>query len=174
MASLKVTVPPFIAKMLDDAGNIVPVWMAFFTRIAGLFPIDLTSSVTGVLPATNGGLTPTTGTWAPIDVSGAGLTLVITTALYAEVGPLVYVSTEFAYPATADGSNAAIGGLPVTTAAAQSALAQGFSAVGTGVQWVVRANATTIAPFNLAGGVKTNAQMSGQTIILSGVYRRAA
>lgn len=174
MATLKVTVPPFIAKLLDDAGNIVPIWMAFFTRIAGLFPIDLTSSVIGILPVANGGLTPIIGTWTPVDASGAGLALVITTAEYAEVGPLVFVSTELAYPATADGSNAAIGGLPVTTSAAQGALTQGFGAVGTGVQWVVRANATTIAPFSLAGVVKTNAQLSTQTIILAGVYRRAA
>lgn len=175
MASLKVTVPPFIAKMLDDAGNIVPVWMAFFTRIAGLFPIDLTGSVTGVLPAANGGITPLSGTWIPVDGSGAALVLTVDSAIYLKLSDLVYVSTELVYPATADGSSARISGLPFTSMAAQSVLpcAQPGGPLTTQAAWVVRASSAVMDPFDMAGTRRTNAQVTGQRFLVSGIYRTA-
>lgn len=175
MPTLKVTVPPFIAKLLDDAGNIVPIWMAFFTRIAGLFPIDLTTSVTGVLPAANGGLTPVVGTWTPTDGSGAGLTLTVDTAFYVKHDQLVYVQTELVYPVTANGASARITGLPFPSIAAQSVLpcAQPGGPLASQATWVIRASSIVFDPFDMAGPRKTNVQISGQRFLISGIYQSA-
>ena len=56
------------------------------------------------------------GTWTPADGSGAGLTLTITTATYSLIGDRVFGHVSLTYPVTADGSNAAISGLPFAAA----------------------------------------------------------
>ncbi len=52
--------------------------------------------------------------WTPTDASGA--TLVFTSALgyYTRIGRIIFFSCHVAYPATANGANAIIGGLPFT------------------------------------------------------------
>lgn len=52
--------------------------------------------------------------WTPVDVSGAGLTFSSVSAYYGRSGKLVTASFILVYPATADGTNAAVGGFPFT------------------------------------------------------------
>lgn len=61
---------------------------------------------------------PITGatSWTPIDTSGAGLSFANVSASYTRIGNIVFVYGVLTYPATGDGSNAQIGGLPVTVA----------------------------------------------------------
>jgi hypothetical protein len=46
------------------------------------------------------------GTWTVTDQSGAGLTFTVYSALYTKIGNRVYISAQFAYPSTADTSEA--------------------------------------------------------------------
>ena len=52
------------------------------------------------------------GTWTPIDSSGAGLSLSVTSAIYTKIGRQVTCWANLSYPATASGASAVIGGLP--------------------------------------------------------------
>ena len=52
------------------------------------------------------------GNWTPIDSSGAGLVLSVTSAIYTKIGRQVTCWANLAYPATASGASAVIGGLP--------------------------------------------------------------
>jgi len=52
------------------------------------------------------------GSWTPIDASGAGLVFTSGSGWWTRIGQLVIAMGEFTYPATANGANAVIGGLP--------------------------------------------------------------
>lgn len=62
------------------------------------------------------GLTESSGSWTPIDASGDGLSLTITDAKWTRQGNIVDAAFRLAYPATASGTPATIGGLPFTSA----------------------------------------------------------
>ena len=61
-------------------------------------------------------------TWTPADASGAGLTLTINFARYSKVGCVAVLTFDITYPATADGSQAKISGIPATCAPADTGL----------------------------------------------------
>ena len=54
------------------------------------------------------------GTWTPVDGSGAGLTFASAEGRYTKIGRIVIAQFAVVYPATADTSQASIGGLPST------------------------------------------------------------
>lgn len=54
----------------------------------------------------------TTGTWTPLDNSGAALTFTSVSAGFSQIGNMVYAYFTLTYPNTADGSSASIKGLP--------------------------------------------------------------
>lgn len=113
--------------------------------------------------------------WTPADGSGAALTFSSVVATYHRVGTLVIARFDLTYPATADGSNAVISGLPVATANAQDAR-QGFVSFSneTTLAYVVPAvNASTAALIDSAGAAVTNATMSGNRVIGTLLYRSA-
>lgn len=60
----------------------------------------------------NAGTIPNT-TWAPVDGSGAGLSLTVDSAIYMKSGMQVTVGFDITFPSTADGSTATIAGLPL-------------------------------------------------------------
>jgi hypothetical protein len=92
---------------------------------------DVTLSTGNVVISTSGkgidfSATPGTGTselladyeegnWTPIDSSGAGLSLTVTSAIYTKIGRQVTCWANLAYPATVSGATAVIGGLPFTS-----------------------------------------------------------
>lgn len=51
--------------------------------------------------------------WTPTDNSGAALSFSGVSATYTRIGNLVFADFSITYPATADGSNASIAGLPI-------------------------------------------------------------
>lgn len=115
------------------------------------------------------------GPWTPADASGAGLVFTGISAEYIEVGDLIWVSVQLTYPATANGSPAAIGGLPVNSA--NQNYAKSFSLIlGGSVNCAafLSANSPTLSVLNLNGSASiTNAQLSGDTIVFNIWYTTA-
>jgi hypothetical protein len=115
------------------------------------------------------------GTWTPTDASGAGLTLTVAAATYTKIGRMVYWQAVVAYPATADASGAAIGGLPfalnaVTNAAGRAGSTITATTVASLVQSLQIETSNTVR-FYKAGFVQnTNAELSGADIYCAGFY----
>ncbi len=111
-----------------------------------------------------------TGTWTPADGSGAGLSLTVTTATYAKIGALVFAEADITYPATVDGSNTRISGLPFASIAATFPMAIAGN-TGTAFDGLINASGTTF-DFLTVGGVRIiNSGLSTARIHASGVYR---
>ena len=114
------------------------------------------------------------GVWTPTDASGAGLTLT-SYGNYTKIGRTVFWQAYVLYPATADASVAAIGGLPF-------ALVTGANVSGrSGSTITVTTETTTIQSLQIetsdsvrfykAGFVQnTNSELSGDEIYFSGFY----
>lgn len=111
------------------------------------------------------------GTWAPTDQSGAGLVFT-GGGNFTRIGRMVFAYVSFIFPATADGTNALIGGLPFTV------LNQNFARHGfvsytdevTLARVLLNPNATTFGLLTAAGASITNATMSGNTVYMMAIY----
>ena len=115
------------------------------------------------------------GTWTPVDGSGAGLTLTTnTTSTYTKCGNMVIAFASVNYPSTANGQQAAIGGLPFTTASSGFAGAtprftdRSFMHFG-----AMNVNTTRADIYQLSGGAPTNANFSSGRTDLMFIYRTA-
>jgi len=92
-----------------------------FPDASGTVILSGASQTLGAITATSinfGGSTLstyTTGTWTPIDASGAALTFSTATGTYQQIGNMVICTGFVVYPSTANASAAIIGGLPVVT-----------------------------------------------------------
>ena len=148
-------------------------WYSASGSIVSGFP----TTANGLL-TTNGSSVPTwstyqQGTWTPIDSSGAGLSLTAAGS-YTQIGDVVIAWCNITYPATANGSNAIIGGLPVSgggntknganvvfsnVATLRYALMNGGGSAG-----------TTVNLYNSSGVAITNAAMSAATLYLQFTY----
>lgn len=105
------------------------------------------------------------GTWTPTDASGAGLTLTNeTTATYTRIGRLVTARFEVLYPATANGANMTIGGLPFTNSATMGAVTIGLTEYLSAVTMYVVPSATTMVMATFGNVAITNAGLSGKRI----------
>lgn len=113
------------------------------------------------------------GSWTPIDSSGAGLSLTAAGA-YVKIGNMVFAWCNITYPATASGANAIIGGLPfsggdnthngatlvyTTSSTANKMLMNGGGSAG-----------TTANIYTAAGVAVTNAGMTGTINYMQFVY----
>jgi hypothetical protein len=109
------------------------------------------------------------GTWTPTDGSGQGLTFAGVVATYTKVGNMVRVTANFTYPSNSSGLNTRVNGLPFTTGGnAPLTLLPNSSTAGDGA---LIPNALSSIFFYTSSAVRrTNAQYSGATIYLSGVY----
>jgi hypothetical protein len=108
------------------------------------------------------------GAWTPSDGSGAGLSLTVANATYTRIGRLVTANFAITYPATANVTNARIGGLPFTSSSVGFSHPMVVSFCQTGIckSGLVDTSATTFLLSDTAGNALTNAQMS--TLILRG------
>lgn len=117
---------------------------------------------------------PSAGTpWTPTDASGAALTFTGVAANYIQVGPLVFAWAALTYPATADGSSAAIGGLPVTVANqnyAQNIIQPAGAPAGTVLQPQKNTSTAFFWSNSALATRKTNAQMTGVAISFLLIY----
>jgi len=108
----------------------------------------------------------TVGTWVPADGSGAGLAFTVVTANYIKLGRLVHVDAQIVYPATANGANAKISGLPFTPTS-RFVLSNALATLDFRLSSTA---STTIDVTNNVGVPKTNAQMTGANFYFSGTY----
>lgn len=116
----------------------------------------------------------TTGTWTPVDNSGAGLVITVLEATYALLGNLVIARARISYPATASGAGAEISGMPFTVAAGLSNL-QGFvtwSNYATHMYVMPVAGGTALRFYTGAGGGAqlTNAQIASSSTNFTAMY----
>ena len=109
------------------------------------------------------------GTWTPIDASGAGLSFTNNEGSYEKIGRQFRAGFVLTYPATADVSNAIIGGLPFTVSnnsyARQAQLSSSDEATFVGL--ISNNGATTCSPRNNLQQQLTNATMSGNNCFAS-------
>ena len=122
-----------------------------------------------------GGLTLSnysTGGWTPIDASGASLSLTASGA-YIRIGNIVVATCIVTYPATANGSSAAIGGLPFATpnSNAYQAGTVIYASAPTLSYCATTANTTTFGLATSAGGAVVNSVMSGTTSQFEFIYQ---
>lgn len=139
----------------------------------------LTTPVLGAATATSinfGGSTFSdyvTAAWTPIDSSGASLTFTNVSARYTRIGNQVFASASLTYPTTVSGSNAVIGGLPLTVSNnnygyTPMPLASGTGTIGSLVQALK--NTTTMQIITGNGGAVTNAVLTGATLYFMMIY----
>ncbi len=150
----------------------------------GLTDVDQTTQGAGkvLTNTTSGGkafsyqtpLSQTVATWTPTDLSGASLTLTVTTATYIKTGKLVYVQFDITYPATADTSTAQVS-MPFLGNGNNQALAVGFNNSATSIGClVVNANPQYVVFYRpLSASGATNVLLSGSRIVVSGTYQSA-
>lgn len=151
---------PEKVAVVDKAGKVTRDWWQWLRAL---------------LEAVNG----VTGTWTPTDASGATLVFTNTTGncVYFKLGSVVQASFRVTYPATADGSNALIGGLPF---AAQNTTASIYGGVisltneATLASLLVTTNAQTFSLWTTGGAQLTNATMSGNDLRGTLTYRAAS
>ena len=102
--------------------------------------------------------------WTPTDASGAGLSLTVDACKYIKVGRLVTVAGMITFPATADVTNAKVGGLPFTVMT-DSSNAMGGHVIDSddgSLAVLFEGNATTFVLLNpTTGAARTNANLSG-------------
>lgn len=104
------------------------------------------------------------GSWTPIDASGASLVFSASEGWWFRQGDMVVAMGQVTYPATANGSNAKIGGLPFTVKNNLYARAGGALTISTiaGVERIYPEQNTTQFPLlNATSASVTNATCSG-------------
>lgn len=103
-----------------------------------------------------------TEAWIPTDASGAGLALTLTHRRWSQIGAFVFITGALSYPATANGANAIIGGLPL--AAYNEAGVGGTFLIYYGTSpallGILTGNAKTISLFTQAGVPVINSALS--------------
>lgn len=128
-------------------------------------PLSVANGGTGIaipLASTNLSDVAFNTAWTPTDASGAGLVFTSVSAFYSRIGAMYFVYASFVYPATGSGSNANIGGFPVT--------GDGYftcpliSAASAAVKGQTLNGAATMAILSTAATPTTNAQLSGSGV----------
>lgn len=107
------------------------------------------------------------GTWVPVDLSGAGLTITVNNATYTKIGTRVFVNCDVTYPVTANASSAKIS-LPYTASKYDLGTAMALNGTVAGVITIGNVNATTFRSVSI--GTLTNANLSGTEVIFSLSY----
>lgn len=111
----------------------------------------------------------TSGSWTPVDSSGAGLSFTGTSGSYVRIGNLVIAVCGLTYPATVSGATAVVGGLPFASATNQGGIAN-YSTVATLSRISANASATTFQFYTSTAGAITNANMTGSVNIFQIIY----
>jgi hypothetical protein len=150
----------------------------FLTRadISGpLFPIDLTSEVTGILPVANGGTGDTGTAWTPyvpVVTANAGVfTSVAATGRYKTLGKTVFVEIEIDITTNGTASGFVLVTLPLTAKAAKYAMF-GFRSDAVGLNFAINntVSVTQALVFKYDG---TYPGANATMLIGTGVYEAA-
>lgn len=112
------------------------------------------------------------GTWTPSDQSGAGLTFTSSSGKYTRIGNTVYATGFVQYPATANASQAIIGGLPWNSANSTSSgnVAIGYKSASTLDSMQVVQSNNTIKLWTSTGTATTNAGVASTQIYFTAIY----
>ncbi len=117
------------------------------------------------------------GTWTPTDASGAGLAFATAAGWYTKVGRLVVATFRVIYPATANASTSAIGGLPFVSGSGGSQQHQGsglrFTDSGVVFTFANPQNSSTFTLFQYSGAIVANLSLSSKIIDGMVVYQTA-
>lgn len=117
------------------------------------------------------------GAWTPTDASGAGLAFTLPDSCrYVRQGRLVTAFACIVYPATANGANATIGGLPFVSASFSVNAGSGdigYSSETTAARVYVLGGTSTALVTTTAGAPIQNAAMSGDIVYLTLTYLAA-
>ncbi len=170
---------PDKTPVVDSGFTATPIWQRWLTALVIIvngLATDAASLLAQVVANTAAiaGLQPTYGLWTPTDASGAALGFTTASGQYIKMGQQVSVSGIIVYPVTANGANAAWGGLPFTSI--NNGAYSGVAPIGTNAALslvaLVDVHATTLQPIGAASfAPPTNAQLSGTTHVFSVVYR---
>jgi hypothetical protein len=147
------------------------------TNVASLLASNAPAGIAWGNATSVAGVSAAPGTWTPTDLSGGGLSLA-TSAAYTQIGNMVFAYGAISYPTNSDTHNVVIGGLPVTSANQQYAIApfvinNNSGSFGTpfGTVGVVNQDAPKFTIFDItSGAAKTNANLSGITIRFMAIY----
>jgi hypothetical protein len=106
------------------------------------------------------------GVWEPVDASGAGLAITFQNARYTKIGNQVYIrADQIAYPATANGSDAIIGGMPFVNSAGDVAAAAAVAGNSFASRQMIFSNQNYFYLFAFPSTTRsTNAQVSSVII----------
>jgi hypothetical protein len=136
-------------------------------------------SITGAVSATHTELSyvaagSTSGTWTPVDGSGAGLTFTGVSGEWVRHGKIIWISGTVTYPSTASGANASISGLPVTVNSSSNhwPISTGYCTEST-LNGLMAMQSTTYMNLYSSSGLITNAVMSSDQLYFAGCYRVA-
>jgi hypothetical protein len=147
---------PWNALVDDDGSNLTgSIWNKAAIKTVILDPADAAYQ-------------PIVAAFTPVDTSGAGLVFGFAQGTSARFGRVVTIAIQVVYPATANASPAAIGGLPAAVAAPG---AGGVAAYGAFRTWYLPAGGTSLQPIDpTSGAMQTNAQLSGANLIVTATY----
>ena len=117
-------------------------------------------------------------TWTPTDNSGAGLTFANAQGFYTKIGNMLFYQVGILYPSTASSSNASIAGLPYNVAAGGVPQGRAGATISLTDSSTLKSalhvvNTKTIDFYDSFSTKTTNANLSGKTIYMSGMYRIA-
>lgn len=117
------------------------------------------------------------GTWTPSDTSGAGLSLTVNATSKIKIGILVWAFFDITYPATANGADNQVGGLPYTAATVGSngmPVMIGFSNATTLVRGRILQTSTNMQFMDSSGIALINSALSGKTLRGAALYQASA
>lgn len=103
---------PILLDSLGECDIWIPVGVSYKFVFSPPTDTDPPTNPVWTRDNISSGLTQLSGVFTPTDASGAGLSFTSATGSYVRIGSMVYVAMTVIYPTTANGANAAIGGLP--------------------------------------------------------------
>lgn len=128
---------------------------------------EIGNSFTGYVPPEY--LLQETGTFTLTDGSGAGLVIVGGIGTYNRNANVITFNVAFQLPANVSGANAKLAGLPYASAA--SSPVGSADNIGAAVVFIIDGAAATMVPYAVGTfTAKTNAQLSGKQIYMTGSY----
>jgi len=139
------------------------------------FSAQTVSSAGGVTPSTSSGDETLDhyekGTWTPSNATAASLTFSYGHRSYIRIGDLVHINFYISYPVNTDTGLSKIGGLPFAAKANNYFYLNGrVAGQSNGVMFQVNEGSTYMEPY-VNDVRRTNAQLSGAYILISGCYQ---
>lgn len=105
------------------------------------------------------------GVWTPVDISGAGLILVVDSCRWVRTGDIVHAFFRITYPSTVSGTICLIGGVPWTANNPATMVHGGYltyTSFGSALTILFGSAGTSFRFGDFSGNSKTNANLSAK------------